>query len=220
MATLDLAGIITRVCTDLRAKFSKVSFSPVLYSGTKTATITVDGANYDIYAPTVPSAAVSAPLMDGTATIGTSAKYAKADHIHPTDTSRQAVLVSGTNIKTINGASILGSGDLPVGGGYDYRIDVTINNSTVTADYNGASLTEIATAVTDDPATNVVIVVVVDDYTTRGIITYSSYNTAWGDVASSIEFVSFFYDNADDKFYIRRTNLTGSGYSTTESRCA
>lgn len=28
------------------------------------------------------------PLMDGTATIGTSNKYAAADHIHPTDTSR------------------------------------------------------------------------------------------------------------------------------------
>lgn len=135
---------------------------------------------------------------------------------------KQDALVSGTNIKTVNGNSLLGSGDLAVGGGggYDYRIDVTIDNSTVTADFNGASLTEIATAVTDDPATNVVIVVVVGIYTTRGIITYSSYNTHWGDIASSIEFVSFFYDNGDNKFFIRHTSLTGSGYSTTESRCA
>lgn len=33
------------------------------------------------------------------------------------DTIYQAILVSGTNIKTINGTSILGSGDLVVGGG-------------------------------------------------------------------------------------------------------
>lgn len=222
MANLDLAGIITRVCTDLKEKFSKVAVERSLTSGTKSATVTVDGVKYDLYAPTPPTASTIAPLMDGTASYGSGNFYARSNHVHPTDTSRQATLVSGTNIKTINGDSILGSGDLTVGGGggYDYRIDVTISGSTVTADFNGASLTEIATAVTDDPATNVVIVVVVGSYTTRGIITYSSYNTAWGDVASNIEFVSFFYDNGDNKYYIRRTSLTGSGYSTTESRCA
>lgn len=51
MANLDLAGIITRVCTDLRSKFSKVSVTPTLTSGTKSATVTVDGTDYDLYAP-------------------------------------------------------------------------------------------------------------------------------------------------------------------------
>ena len=36
----------------------------------------------------VPSAATVAPLMDGTAAVGTSLKYAKEDHVHPSDTSR------------------------------------------------------------------------------------------------------------------------------------
>lgn len=31
--------------------------------------------------------------------------------------TKQATLVSGTNIKTINGNSLLGSGDLPISGG-------------------------------------------------------------------------------------------------------
>ncbi len=57
MATLDLAGIITRVCVDLRAKFSnefsKVSFHAISYTGTKIATIAVDDNSYDIYAPTL-----------------------------------------------------------------------------------------------------------------------------------------------------------------------
>ena len=103
--------------------------------------------------PTIPSATTLAPIMDGMATVGSETKWAKGDHVHPTDTSRvpitrtvngmalstdiwidaahipceggendveaalaekQDELVSGTNIKTINGQSLLGSGDLPV----------------------------------------------------------------------------------------------------------
>lgn len=36
----------------------------------------------------VPVAATADPLMDGTAAVGSSAKWAKEDHVHPTDTSR------------------------------------------------------------------------------------------------------------------------------------
>ena len=35
-----------------------------------------------------PSAATANPLMDGTAAVGSSSKYAKEDHVHPSDTSR------------------------------------------------------------------------------------------------------------------------------------
>ena len=38
----------------------------------------------------IPSAADAAPLMDGTAAVGTSTNYAREDHVHPTDTSRAA----------------------------------------------------------------------------------------------------------------------------------
>jgi len=34
-------------------------------------------------------ASASAPVMDGTVAIGTSKRYARADHVHPTDTSRE-----------------------------------------------------------------------------------------------------------------------------------
>lgn len=96
---------------------STVTVTPILTSGTQTATISVDGTDTTLYAPTpptVPSASSTAPSMDGTAAAGTSTDYARADHVHPTDTSRQAALVSGTNIKTINSQSILGSGDLAI----------------------------------------------------------------------------------------------------------
>ena len=72
------------------------------------------------------------PQMDGTASLGSSGTYARTDHVHPSDTSRasqndlatglatkQDTLASGTNIKTVNGQSLLGSGNLaaiPTGG--------------------------------------------------------------------------------------------------------
>jgi len=40
---------------------------------------------------TIPGEAVASPLMDGTAAVGASAKYAREDHIHPADTSRAPV---------------------------------------------------------------------------------------------------------------------------------
>ena len=54
------------------------------------------------------------PLMDGTASAGSATTYARGDHRHPTDTTRQATLVSGTNIKTINNTTLLGSGNIAV----------------------------------------------------------------------------------------------------------
>lgn len=63
--------------------------------------------------------ATATPLMDGTGAVGSSAKYAREDHVHPSDTAKQDALVSGTNIKTVNGQSLLGSGNLaaiPTGG--------------------------------------------------------------------------------------------------------
>lgn len=114
MADLDLAGIITRVCANLRLRFSTVAVMRILTSGTKSATVTVDGVKYDLYAPTPPPASTTTPLMDGTASYGSGTSYARSNHVHPTDTSRQATLVSGTNIKTVGGTSLLGSGDIPI----------------------------------------------------------------------------------------------------------
>lgn len=95
---------------------SAVSVTRSLTSGTKTATLTIDGTGTDLYAPTPPTASTTAPLMDGTASYGSGTAYARSNHVHPTDTSRQATLVSGTNIKTVNGESLLGSGNITAGG--------------------------------------------------------------------------------------------------------
>ena len=159
---------------------STVSVTRSLISGTKSATVTVDDTDYDLYAPTPPSAATATPSMDGTAAVGSSAKYAKEDHVHPTDTSRananaiesakfssnmvsfwvtggttlikgiegayslangkQAKLVSGTNIKTINGNSLLGSGDLTIASTeYTAGTGIDITNGVISLDISSAN---------------------------------------------------------------------------------
>lgn len=44
--------------------------------------------NNPVFTDTTYTAATATPLMDGTAAVGTSVKYAREDHRHPTDTSR------------------------------------------------------------------------------------------------------------------------------------
>jgi hypothetical protein len=50
----------------------------------------------------VPPATV-APLMDGTAAVGTATKYAREDHRHPTDTSREPTITVGTTSQYYRG---------------------------------------------------------------------------------------------------------------------
>lgn len=63
-----------------------------------------------------PEPSSTTPLMDGTAAVGTATTYARADHVHPSDSSKQDLLVSGTNIKTVGGRSLLGSGNISIDG--------------------------------------------------------------------------------------------------------
>ncbi len=71
--------------------------SPAL-SGTPTAPTAAADTNTTQVATTayvVGQASSASPAMDGSATVGTSLRYARADHVHPTDTSR-APLASPT----------------------------------------------------------------------------------------------------------------------------
>ena len=47
-------------------------------------------------------ASVTVPIMNGTAAIGTATTWARADHVHPTDTSRQAALPAKAVIWLVN----------------------------------------------------------------------------------------------------------------------
>lgn len=56
--------------------------------GVKKASGASTWTTFTIQSGVIPEAATTAPLMDGTAAVGSSAKYAKEDHVHPSDTSK------------------------------------------------------------------------------------------------------------------------------------
>lgn len=49
----------------------------------------------------IPAPSTTAPAMDGTGSAGTSSQYARADHVHPSDTSKQNAL-SSTQLDAVN----------------------------------------------------------------------------------------------------------------------
>lgn len=61
----------------------------------------------DVGSLTSPSPSSTSPKMDGIATVGVEQNYARGDHIHPSDTSKQNALTTGA--LTINGQAIGGS---------------------------------------------------------------------------------------------------------------
>lgn len=95
----------------------EASVTQVVSTGTKIATVSIDGTSTDLYAPSGGSSvepATAAPIVDGTAAVGTSAKYAREDHVHPTDTSRAASTHdhgSITNEGAITSDTAVASGD-------------------------------------------------------------------------------------------------------------
>lgn len=113
------SGFLTSAVTSFNGSTGAVTYTaPVTSVNTKTGAVVLSASDVGALpsSTTIPSAATATPIMDGTGAVGSSSKYAKEDHVHPTDTSRQEALVSGTNIKTVNGNSLLGSGDLVIGG--------------------------------------------------------------------------------------------------------
>lgn len=67
-----------------------------------------------------PSAYTSTPLMDGTGSAGSSPNYARGDHVHPTDTSRQAANTYLSNVSASNWAADATYSD------YGYRCQIIV----------------------------------------------------------------------------------------------
>lgn len=69
----------------------KADLASPTFTGTPSAPTAAENSNTTQIATTafvIGQASVSVPLVNGTAAIGASVKYARADHIHPTDTTR------------------------------------------------------------------------------------------------------------------------------------
>lgn len=82
------------------------------------------------------------PLVDGTAAVGTATTTARADHIHPTDTSR-APLASPTFTGTVTVSGILDASEIR-----EAVVDTTLASNVATLDWTAGNVYYIATAPT------------------------------------------------------------------------
>jgi len=76
-------------------------------------TIAMWSDGVDFISTPIPAGSITAPIMDGSATIGTSINWARADHIHPTDTTllpKAGGAIAGN--LTVNGSLTAGSSGL------------------------------------------------------------------------------------------------------------
>ena len=73
----------------------KTTLSPTTLTANRTITLPNNSGTIALTTD-IPSAATANPIMDGTAAVGSSTKYALEDHVHPTDTSRLAASLKGT----------------------------------------------------------------------------------------------------------------------------
>lgn len=85
------------------------------------AATTYTKSQIDAMIPSVPSASTSNPAMDGTASPGSSTAWARGDHVHPHDTSKQDALSSaqmdavnsGVTAEFVTGKFAVVTGTLP-----------------------------------------------------------------------------------------------------------
>ena len=76
--------------------------------------------------------ATSAPLMDGTAAVGSSAKYAREDHVHPSDTSRLGGIILNTSAEPYT-VPVSASGVATITIGEGLSVDDSGNTATLEA---------------------------------------------------------------------------------------
>ena len=105
------------------------------------------------------------PLMNGTAAVGISEGYSREDHVHPTDTTRQATNIYRTNVS----ASSWEQQSTPTYSGYGYRCAIPITD--VTANMFAIVVFAPAQVVSGNYAP------VCDTYA-GGVYVYSKVNTA------------------------------------------
>jgi len=113
----------------VRENYTKIVAGTGLSSTYSSGTLTLKNT------ATAPEAATATPIVSGTGAVGTSVKYAREDHVHPTDTSRAAV---GMGISSATAGKYLKIGAVDANGvptSYSadserYIVNITYSNST------------------------------------------------------------------------------------------
>ena len=95
-------------------------------------------------AVSIPTATNTSPKMDGEPTVGSETTWAKGDHIHPTDTTRQAKITASGILKG-NGSGVVSEAQAgtdyqaPLTAGTDYIIPPSSPSNGNVLTYNGTS---------------------------------------------------------------------------------
>ena len=92
-----------------------------------------NGTAWEAFAGDIPAPSTATPAMDGTGAAGTSAAFARGDHVHPTDTSRVPTS------RTVNGQPLsadvtLTGADIAVSGSDATKIDTALAGKASIAD--------------------------------------------------------------------------------------
>ena len=88
----------------------------------------IDTVVHGIDTRAIPAASSTAPAMDGAAAVGTGTTFARADHVHPTDTSRAAVTAlpaPSSSTPLMNGTAAAGTGAAYARGDHVHPVDVS-----------------------------------------------------------------------------------------------
>lgn len=99
-------------------------------SGQYVSGVTVSGHTVTVTKAALPSAATVAPKASGTADVGTSTKYAREDHVHPSQTTISGNAGTATKLATPRVIAITGavSGSATFDGSDNVSINSTLNN--------------------------------------------------------------------------------------------
>ena len=127
-------GAVTLTASDVGALPDTTSIP------SKTSDLTNDSGF--ITSSSVPSASSTTPIVDGTATTGVETSWARGDHVHPTDTTRQAKITASGILKGDGqgGVTAAVAGTDYVAGSELFHIIVTDTNDTLTADKTYAQI--------------------------------------------------------------------------------
>lgn len=207
-ATYALTGLSTTGSASIGTTLTVTGATTLTGGGTSTTPATDNNStNIATTAFVVGQASATAPVMDGTATIGTSLRYARQDHVHPTDTTR-APLASPTFTGTVTipaGASISGYAPLAspsFTGTVTSSGDVNITSTGYLGLANGTTAQRPGT-----PA--------------AGMIRYNStlgqfegYGSAWGTIGGGAK-----GGGSDDVFYENAQTIT-TNYTITTNKNA
>lgn len=98
----DLKALAFKDKADLTQDVSGIL--PIANGGTNASTASDARTNLDVYSKSevdnaLPQATSSTPSMDGMASVGSETRWAKGDHVHPTDTSREATANKTTTVR-------------------------------------------------------------------------------------------------------------------------